>query len=142
MSAIEQYVELRKQEASLKQSLEAAKQAATAEAMELGQLGQLGVYAGAKVTLKFVPIKPKPTPEIQQLIEWAEHQQQLCEAANQAKIAELSAQVEALQVQVEALRTNPERKATLAEVEQLMAQLAGEKQPQLAVSFVEERPLA
>lgn len=136
---IEKYVLLKQYEAQIKAEMEAVKQAALDAALEMGKIGQIGEYAGAKVQLKMVTVKPKPTPEIQQLIEEAEWEREKAIKKNQAVIARHEAMIQALKQEIEELSTTPEQLAILSEISQKMTALEGEKQPQLAVVFPKQR---
>jgi hypothetical protein len=124
-------IELKRQEAQLKDQIKLAQEKAIEVAMEMGKMGQLAVIDGAKVTMKLVTVKSN-TP-MMRLIQ---------EDINDIK-AELEAkhgkQIEALQRQIKALTTNEDIVELEEKLAQEIAKNEGEKKPQIAITLPKEK---
>ncbi len=64
MNPLSELVELKRQEKALSERIKHVHRRAIEHALPLGKIGSLGVFNQAKVILKFVTVKPKPTDEV------------------------------------------------------------------------------
>ncbi len=90
--------------------------------------GKVAEIDGASVTIKFVKVKPKPTPEIKEMLDRAAEIESALKVANKLTIAALESQISNL--------TSNEESITLAvEANQLLSQLEGEMTTQIAITL-------
>lgn len=90
--------------------------------------GRVAEIDGASVTIKFVKVKPKPTPEIKEMLDRAAEIESTLKVANKLTIAALESQISDL--------TSNEESITLAvEANQLLSQLEGEMTTQIAITL-------
>ncbi len=126
MNPLSELVELKRQEKALTERIKHAQQRAIEHVLPLGKIGSLGVFNQAKVILKFVTVKPKPTDEVVML------QAQL-DKIREALLLVNRERIEQLESELQSLKNNAETAKLQAEIDAQMALLAGEKKPQIQV---------
>jgi hypothetical protein len=127
MEPFTRLIELKRQEAQLKNDIKLAQEEAILYAMEMGKTGQVATIEGAKVTFKLVTVKPN-TPMMK---------------AIQEDIADIKAELEEehaeeianLRRQLEALTTNEDIQELEANLAKEIKQNEGEKKPQIAITL-------
>lgn len=120
-------IDLKRQEAQIKDQIKLAQEKAIEVAMELGKTGQIATIDGAKITMKLVTVKPNTT--MMRLIQ---------EDINdlKAELEEKNAdEIERLQQELLALTTNEDIQELEEELAQEIAKHEGEKKPQIAVTL-------
>jgi hypothetical protein len=128
MDSFRLLIQLKKQEKELAEKIKSVQKMAIEDAMSFGKTGQLDTIDGAKVVFKLVAVKPKPTNEIQIMMEHLEFVRENLQKSNSSRIAELKAELEAL-------TTNPEIQEIESEIDAAMGAIASEKVGQIAITL-------
>lgn len=128
MESFKALIALKKQERELAEKIKVVQQMAIDDAMTFGKTGQLDTIDGAKVVFKLVTVKPKPTNEIQIMMEQLEFLKDKLKATNSSRITELEAELKAL-------TTNSEIQEIESEIEEAMGKISGEKVGQIAITL-------
>jgi hypothetical protein len=132
---LKKLVKLKKQEADLKIGIATAQKEAIEEAMEHGKTGTIASIKGAKIVLKLMPVKPKPTKEILELQSTVDYRINRLKNIHEAEINELEALQRHITNRVLELLSDKEIKNLEFEIAQKFSELQGEMQPQISVTL-------
>lgn len=127
MRPIEKLIELKKQEALLKDEIKLAQESAIQYALELGKTGQIATIDGVKVTVKLVSVKPN-TPMMQALKEDIEELRGELREKNAEAIVRLESSLKDL-------TTSEEIQELEKSLDEEIAKNSGEKKPQIAITL-------
>jgi len=128
MNPIDRLVSLRASEKAIKNEISELMPIAIEQALSLNKQGSLGVFNGAKVTLKLIKQRPKSN-KIDQL-------EQLIKEEADKTIEENYEQIAYLVSAMEFLSQSIAGKEAEAELKIVISSLSGEVKPELSISFI------